>query len=161
MKHARITLLLSALMILISSFSLAQPRKRMHAHRAIRKTAVVLIYAHKQVKENKNYTGNLARAVRHQRYARFLFHQGKYARAMHHARRARQLGFLAINANKGAVQKDWQPGKDENGDGKTADADDKTLEKELPKDSEGLTDEQLILQELTDIDLAEAAAKDK
>ncbi len=153
----RITLFVSAALILLSSFSFAQPAKRAHAHRAIRRTAAVLIYAHKQVKENKVYTGNLARAVRHQRYARFLFKQGKYVRAIHHARRARQLGFLAINANKGVVQKDWEPNKDEAGD-KTAD--DKTLEKELPSEGAGLTDEQLIAQELTDIDLEEAI-KDK
>lgn len=156
MKHARLTLLLSALMIFISSFSFAQPAKRRHAHRAIRRTAVVLIYAHKQVKENKVYTGNLARAVRHQRYARFLFHKGKYVRAIHHTRRARQLAFLAINANKGSVNKDWELSKEEN-EGAPAD---KELEKELPKDSEGLTDEQLILSELSDVDLAEAAGKD-
>ncbi len=159
MKHARFTLLLSALMILISSFSFAQPGKRRHAHRAIRRTAVVLVYAHKQVKENKNFTGDLARAVRHQRYARFLFKQGHFARAIHHSRRARLLAFSSINANKGVVQKDWEPNKDEYGN--KADAEDSNLEKELPKNSEGLTDEQLIMQELTDVDLAEAAANDK
>jgi len=152
MKNPRSILLLSALLVLFSSFSFGQPRKRMHAHRAIRKTAVVLVYAHKQVKQNKVYTGNLARSVRHQRYARFLFRKGKYARAIHHTRRARQLAFLAINANKGTINKEWEPAKED-----TAGApEDKELEKELPKDSENLTDEQLILQELTDVDLEEA-----
>lgn len=150
----RPALLLSALLVLFNSAGLAQPQKRAAAHRAVRKTAAVIHHAHKQVKQNKVYTGNLARAVRHQRHARFLYRQGKYRRAIHHTRRARQLAFLAISANKGTVQKDWQPAKDES-QGKV---DDKELEKELPKDSEGLTDEQLILQELTDIDLEEAAA---
>jgi hypothetical protein len=154
MKVARFTLLLSALLLFLSSLAHAQPgKKRVVAHRAIRKTAAVIIHAHKQVKQNKVYTGNLARAVRHQRYARWLFHQGKYVRAIHHTRRARQLAFLAINANKGSVNKEWEPGKDES----QGAVDDKELEKELPKDTEGLTDEQLILQELTEIDLEEAA----
>lgn len=152
MKPIRIILLLSALLLFFSS--LTQPKKRAAAHRAVRKTAAVIHHAHKHVKENKVYTGNLARAVRHQRHARFLYRQGKYARAIHHTRRARQLAFLAISANKGAIKKDWQPGTNESHGA----ADDKELEKELPKDSEGLTDEQLILQELTDIDLEEAAA---
>lgn len=157
MKSSRFILLASAFMLLLSSFSFAQRGKRVHAHRAIRRTAVVLVYAHKQVKENKVYTGNLARAVRHQRFARFLFHKGKYFRAIHHTRRARQLAFLAINANKGSVNKEWELSKEDN---EGAPSDDKELEKELPKDSEGLTDEQLILSELSDIDLAEAAGKD-
>lgn len=157
MKNSRLILLVSTLIIFFSSFGLTQPGRRIHAHRAIRRTAVVLIYAHKQVKEHKNFTGDLARAVRHQRYARFLFHQGKYVRAIHHARRARQLAFLAINANKGTVNKDWQPNKEEIADA----ADDKELDKELPKETESLTDEQLILQELTDVDLEEAAANPK
>lgn len=154
MKPVRITLLLSAFLLFIGVTGLAQPRKRAAAHRAVRKTAAVIHHAHKQVKQNKVYTGNLARAVRHQRHARWLYRQGKYVRAIHHTRCARQLAFLAISANKGTVQKDWQPAKDES-QGKV---NDKELEKELPKDSEGLTDEQLILQELTDIDLEEAAA---
>lgn len=158
MKLSRFTLLLSAFLLFFSSIALAQPaKKRIVAHRAIRKTAVVIVHAHKQVRQNKVYTGNLARAVRHQRHARWLFHHGKYVRAIHHTRRARQLAFLAINANKGSVNKEWEPGKDES-QGKV---DDKDLEKELPKETEALTDEQLILQELTDIDLEEAATGKK
>lgn len=156
MKKTRFILFLSALLVFFSSFAFAQPAKRKHAHRAIRKTAVVLLYAHKQVKQNKVYTGNLARAVRHQRYARFLFHKGKFVRALHHTRRARMLAFVAINANKGTVSKEWETNKEEN----QGAPDDKELEKELPAETASLTDEQLILQELTDVDLEEAI-KDK
>lgn len=151
MKRALFALL-PALLLLLSNFTFAQPGKRLLARRAIRKTATVIIYTQKQVKENKVYTGNLARAVRHQRYARFLFRQGKYGRAVHHTRRARRLAFLAIQANKGAVQADWQPTTEENANP----ASDTDLDKELPKDNENLTDEQVILQELNDIDLEDA-----
>jgi len=157
MKNSRFILFVSAILMLLSSISFAQPAKRRQAHRAIRKTAVVILYAHKQVKQNKVYTGNLARSVRHQRYARFLFHKGKYVRAIHHARRARMLAFLAINANKGAVNKEWELAKEDN----EGAPDDKALEKELPSETASLTDEQLILQELSDVDLEEAAGKDK
>lgn len=154
----RFVIVIAGLLVFLTALSYGQPGKRIHAHRAIRRTAAVLRYTQQQVKEHKVFTGDLARAVRHQRYARFLYRQGKYQRALHHTRRARQLAFIAIQANKGTVQKDWQPNKEEKD---TGSASDKELDQELPKDSEGLTDEQLILSQLSDIDLEEAVGGGK
>jgi hypothetical protein len=89
----------------------AAPRKgrevrKDQARAAIKKTAVVIIAAHNKVKENKVYTGNLARSVAHQRFAKKLFVQGHYLRALHQTRRARVLAFIALKANKGAPSKD-------------------------------------------------------
>lgn len=81
----------------------AQPLLKIKTHRVIRRTAVVILAAHKKVKEGKVYTGNLARAIAHQKYARKLFRRGMYLRAIHHSRRARLLAILAIQANKGSV----------------------------------------------------------
>ena len=97
-----------SLLVLIAStvfFNIAeaQPLLKMKTHRVIRRTAVVIIAAHKKVKEGKVYTGNLARAVAHQKYARKLFRRGMYLRAIHHSRRARLLAILAIQANKGSA----------------------------------------------------------
>jgi len=128
----------------------AQPGQRIAARKAIRRTAVAINHAHKKLKENKVYTGNFVKAVRHQRYARFLFRQGKFLRAIHQTRRARQLAFLVIQANKGSVNKEWELTQEE----KPANApSDSELEKELPPDSEGLSDEKLANQDLKDIDL--------
>ena len=139
-----------ALIMMIGLSSFAQPGQKAAAKKAIRRTTVVMIHAHKKLKENKVYTGNMSKSVRHQRYARFLFRQGKFVRAIHQSRRARQLAFLVIQANKGVVEKDMELTAEEKPAGAPSDAD---LEKELPADTEGLTDEKLATGDLKDIDL--------
>lgn len=131
-------------------FSIVQPGQRIAARKCIRRTAVVLVHANNKLKENKVYTGNMARAVRHQRYARFLFRQGKFLRAIHQSRRARQLAFLVIQANKGNVNKDWELTQEEKPANGPSDAE---LEKELPADTENLTDEKIASSDLKDVDL--------
>ena len=134
----------------LCSNNIAQPAQRIAARKAIRRTAVVLVHAHTKLKENKVYTGNFTKAVRHQRFARILFRQGKFVRAIHQSRRSRQLAFLVIQANKGSVNKEWELTQEE----KPANAPgDEELEKELPPDSENLSDEALAAADLRDVDL--------
>jgi len=120
------------------------------ARAAIKKTVVVIHAAHKKVKENKVYTGNLARSVAHQRFARKLYLQGHYLRAINHTRRARMLAFLALKANKGEVPKDAEMAQDEV---KSMPADsslDAELLKEMPKET--MKDEAVIAQ-ISDVDV--------
>ncbi|MFI5204018.1 MAG: hypothetical protein ACHQF2_05930, partial [Flavobacteriales bacterium] len=130
--------------------SSVNPKHRKASKDAIRRTAVVLRHAHKKVKENKVYTGNLLKAVRHQRAARTFWKAGRYGRALWHTRKSRQLAFLAIKANKGTVDKAWEVGKDENISGENQPTDEE-LEKELPVLN--ITEEELINAELEEIDL--------
>ena len=90
-----------------------KPGQKIAAHRVLVKTAFVIHHAYKKVKENKVYTGNLARAMRHQKYARILYRQGKYVRAMHQSRRARYFALLAIKANKGEETDDMKFSKED------------------------------------------------
>lgn len=130
----------------------AKVNNKIKAKRCIRRTAAVIVKAHKQVKENKVYTGNLAKAVRHQRYAKHLYKKGNYVRAIHQSRMARRMAFLAIKANKGTVDKKDDFDKEDNvKDDKTPG--DEELTKELPPDN--VTDEDLINAELSDIDLSD------
>jgi hypothetical protein len=131
----------------------AGPAAKVKAKKVIRRTAVVIHRAYKLTKENKVYTGNLAKAVRHQRYARILFRKGNFVRSVHQSRMARRLAFLAIQANKGTVAKDEQFADDEKVDDGTNPSDEE-LSKELPEDK--VTDEELINSELTDIDLSDS-----
>jgi hypothetical protein len=133
-----------------SVLALHQPGQRIAARKCIRRTAVVLVHANNKLKENKVYTGNMARAVRHQRYARFLFRKGKFIRAIHQSRRSRQLAFLVIQANKGTVNKEWELTQEEKPAGGPSDAE---LEKELPPDTENLSDEKVANSDLKDVDL--------
>jgi len=147
MKNIILCLFLS---IGFSVSSFAQPAQRIAARKCIKRTTVVMMHAHKKMQENKVCTGNMSKSVRHQRYARFLFRNGKFARAIHQSRRARQLAFLVIQANKGVIEKDMELTVEEKPAGAPSDAD---LEKELPADTEGLTDEKLAGTDLKDIDL--------
>jgi hypothetical protein len=103
-----------------------KPGQKIAAHRVIRKTAFVIHHAHKKVKENKVYTGNLARAIRHQKYARILYRNGKFLRAMHQSRRARHFALLAIKANKGEETADLNFSKE----------DEDLMKKNAPSDSD-------------------------
>lgn len=139
-----------AFFLMLGLTAFAQPGQRIAAKKCIRRTTVVIMHAHKLLKEHKVYTGNMVKSVRHQRYARFLFRQGKFLRAIHQSRRARQLAFLVIQANKGTSEKGWELTAEENPAGAPTDAE---LEKELPADTEGMSDEKLAGGDLKDIDL--------
>lgn len=135
----------------------ARQANRVQARRVIRRTATVLLVAQKKVKENKVYTGNLARAVSHQRLARRLFMRGNYLRAMHHSRRARQLAILAIKANKGSETNDMTYDKSDeeimNAEPVSDQELDQELEKEMPNQS--TKDEDFVDAVLTEIDVAD------
>ncbi len=127
----------------------AQPIMKMKAHRVLRRTAVVIVAAHKQVKEGKVYTGDLARAIAHQKLARKMFRRGMYARAIHHSRRARLLAAIAYKANKGAAEmQEAKLNAEEEELMKNAPSDDE-LEKELLKEEPqaSLKDEDVIKTE--------------
>lgn len=130
---------------------------KVHARRVIRRTAYVIVKAQKQVKEGKNYTGDLARAVAHQRYARKLYFQGKFLRAMHQSRRARQFAVLAIQANKGTETADMKLDPEDEkvmADSTVSDAQlDKDLETASPNYSQN--DQDFIDVVLSDIDLGD------
>lgn len=160
MKTIKALLILLVLPALVSvSETSAQPAKALvkkeHSKRVIRRTAAVIIIAHKKVKEGKVYTGNLARAIAHQKFARKLYREGKYFRAIHQSRRARQLAILAIKANKGSESDDMRFSKEDEEamKGGPTDADlDKELLKEMP--NEPIKDEDVIATD-PDVDLKE------
>lgn len=142
------------LLMLPSLFSFAGPQiKKEQTKRVIRRTAAVIIVAHKKVKEGKVYTGNLARAIAHQRFARKLYRGGKYFRAIHHSRRARVLALMAIKANKGTETADMRYAKEDEEalkGGPSDDELDKALDKEMPGSS--AKDEEVIAAD-PDVDL--------
>lgn len=121
------------------------------ARKVMKRTAVVLLYARKVVRENKVYTGNLARAVTHQKYARKLFAGRMFNQAVYHSLRARRLALLAVKANKKEAPKEGTLDKDEDDLSKETPADDeldKEVKKAFPDDS------------LNDEDAASAASEE-
>lgn len=171
MKLSRLLLLL----LLLAGFGLteanAQPGRaraakraavvrhadKVHARRAIRRTAFVINKARKAVIENKVYTGNLARAVAHQRFARRLYMRGNFLRAMHQSRVARAYAIAAIKANKGAETADMAFDKEDDQVMKDNPVSDEELKQELDKEMPGYStkDEDFIDKEISDIDLGD------
>jgi len=153
-RHA---LLFSLSLILTGVFSevAARPGMRFKANKVIRKTAVVIHAAHKQLKLNKHFTGNFARAVAHQRFAKRQYLRGNFRSAIHHSRRARMLALTVIRDNKGTTQKDWEPSQEENIAAGKDNPTDAELDAELMKDNPNLkfSDEELVDAALDDIDV--------
>ncbi|GAB4292105.1 MAG: hypothetical protein Kow0068_17370 [Marinilabiliales bacterium] len=65
----------------------------------IDRTAKVIHEAHKALQQGKNYTGDLAAAVKHQKYAIQLHKEGKYKLAAEHSLYARKRAVKVLKAN--------------------------------------------------------------
>lgn len=114
--YLRTGLLLAAFMFTLFSSQdvYAQPGKN-RAEKVIKRNFPVLMHARKTVRKGKNYTGDFAKAVAHQRYARKMYNRNRYMLAIHHGRRARVLAFKSIEANNGKPKKGWEFTSDESG----------------------------------------------
>ena len=130
---------------------------KMHAKRVLRRTAIVIRHAQTCLQQNKNYTGDLARSIAHQRYARKLYFQGNYLRAMHQSRRARHLAILSIQANKGTEPAGSSYEKEDDDIMNAENVSDADLDKELETNSPGYStkDEDFVNAALEEIDLSD------
>lgn len=164
-KFLPLTLLLVFLLGIALPADAQGPRRggvalRVKSKKVIRRTAVTLFAAQKELKQHKIYTGNFARAVAHQRFARSLWRRGMFIRAIHHSRRARMLAKSVIIANKGAVKAEMDMGTDElptKKDGSDKMPPDEELDKDLEKEMPGYSknDEEFVDIVLDDIDLSD------
>ena len=103
MSKIRLFTLVTLAGLLVAGFSFAAPMHRAEAKKEITKTKLVIIRAHKAVNHGKNFTGDLALSIRHQRFAITLFNSGEFERSLYQTIRARRLAFAAIRANKGVI----------------------------------------------------------
>ncbi len=74
-----------------------------HSRKMINRTFVVLNKARQAAKSGQNFTGDLARAKAHQRFAVKMHHEGKLRLAMYHTHRSRVLARKFINDNNGQL----------------------------------------------------------
>lgn len=127
----------------------------------IKRTNKVILVAHNQVKKNKVYTGDLAKAVHHQRYAKKLLAMHKAHRAIQHSRLARMYAFQAIKQNKGMVSKEMQF-NDEESKAMGENISDAELDKEL-KDNDptvSYDDKTITDKDMSDLDVLEMDESD-
>ena len=131
---------------------------KVHARRVIRRTAVIILEAQKDVRDGKVYTGDLARAVAHQRFARRLYLNGEFLRAMRQSRRARWFAMQAIKANKPSdnISDNYDP-EDQKIMNQSPASSDADLDNDLQKDSPNYStnDQDFTNAALDDIDLTD------
>ncbi len=131
------------------------------AHKVMKKTNMAIIAANKSVKLHKVYSGDLAKAIHHQRFAKKLLAMHKPHRALQHSRLARKYAFVSIKKNKGRVDNNWNVNKEEETIlGKNIpDAD---LEKELSTSMPNLKndDKSITDKDMTDIEVLETNPND-
>jgi ribosomal protein L14 len=110
--------------------------------RVLKRTAVVILKAQTAVKANKVYTGDFAKAVRHQKYAKVLFAAKKFDLSMRHSLRARQLAYNSLAANKTKLSDVAAPEEKLLYATLQNDKIDKSVAEQLPKDT--VKDEEIV-----------------
>lgn len=154
-RLAILPVLISFFFVILASGTVsAQPVMREKAKNVINRTAIVIFTAHKWTLANHVYTGNLKKAVAHQRFAIRLFNEGKFMKAIHHSRRARELARLQIEANKGAYPAGFEPTADESPEGPAPSTEE--LDQAVSTDESGTADDkELSEQPLENIEIKE------
>ncbi len=77
------------------------------ASKVLNKTNQAIEVAFTSVNEKKEYTGDLSKAVHHQKIAKKLLSENKNFRAIHHSRLARTLTFRSLRLNKNYDHEKW------------------------------------------------------
>jgi len=106
-KHFSL-LLIVAFALICQTNNLFAQGGMLEAKAFLNRTNGIIMKAKGAVEVGKVYTGDVVKAVHHQKYARQMFKEGKYMKAIHHSYRARILAFDAIKANKAAVSNEMQ-----------------------------------------------------
>lgn len=124
------------------------------AQKVLKRTHFVILKAHQAVKKNKNYTGDLARAVAHQKQAKKMFAMKNPHKAILHSKCARMYAFKVLQVNKANtdVDQSYQFNKEET-DLAGVEDNSVNLDKELEKttfDDKTVTD-----KEMTELEVLE------
>jgi hypothetical protein len=153
MKQLKTSVLfLFMLMILLPLAEGQKPVPRDKALNVLLRTNRFIGHAHMAVSRGKVYTGNLGKAVRHQRYAKALFLKGNYLRAIQHSRKARLHALAAVKANKVKPTSDATITPEETAMMETVT--DEELEAELTKENVAeLKDEDLVKNNKLDLEV--------
>jgi hypothetical protein len=115
----------------------------------INRTNIILKKANVQVKKGKVFTGDLSKALKHQKHAYKLFKKGDFKLATYHSAKARRLATIAYLANGGKTKKDWEFGNEEKKELKETPRD-KDLENQLD-DKTPVKDQEAVEVNLEDL----------
>jgi hypothetical protein len=132
----------------------ARPEMKSESHRMLKRTSSVVLLAQQSLKSGKTYTGDFAKAVAHQRFAKKLYLRRNYAGAAHHSKVSRTLAFRVIQANRGTVAQEWELDAGETAllEGSLSDS---VLEEELMKTNSdvNLREDEVVTESLSDLEM--------
>jgi len=132
-----------------------------NAIKVLKKTNVVINSAYEAVQKSKNNSGNLSKAVAHQKLAKKMLNSNRVHKAVNHSKVARVYAFKAIRLNRGEMKGEWNFTKEENitiGN-KISDSDlEKELSEELPNSN--IDDTKISDKEMSEIEVLETAPED-
>jgi len=136
-----------------------QHQSMMQAQKVLKRTHFVILQAKQAVNKSKNYTGDLARAVAHQKQAKKMFVMKNPHKAVLHSKRARMYAFKALRFNKAIddVDQSYQFNKEENAN-ITAEDDAINLDKELQQTT--FDDKAISDKEMTELEVLETKPED-
>ena len=131
-----------------------QHQSMQYAQKVLKRTHFVIVKAKMAVAKNKNYSGDLAKAVAHQKQAKKLFAMKNSHRAILHSRQARMYAFKSLEANKasGDVDQSYQFNKEEN---TLAGPEDKSLNLEKDLEQTTFDDKMVTDKEMTEMEVME------
>lgn len=142
--------------------TMVHAKKRPHvtmakAHQVLKRTHFVILKAHHAIKKNHIYTGDLAKAVAHQKRAKKYYAMKNPHRAILHSREARRYAFKVLAANKatGEVDKSYELNTEEMGI-----EDDKSLNLEKDLEQTKFDDKSITDKEMTELEVLETAPED-
>ena len=133
-----------------------QHQSMVHAQKVLKRTHFVIVKARMAVAKNKNYTGDLAKAVAHQRQAKKMFAMKNPHRAILHSRQARMYAFKSLEANKATadVDQSYHFNKEETA---LAGVEDKSLNLEKELEQTTFDDKMVTDKEMTEMEVLETA----
>ncbi|MGE0560510.1 MAG: hypothetical protein AB7O47_01720 [Flavobacteriales bacterium] len=134
----------------------AKHQSMVHAQKVLKRTHYVIVKAKIAVAKNKNYTGDLAKAVAHQKQAKKMFAMKNPHRAILHSKQARMYAFKSLQANKAGtdVDQSYQFNKEENA---LAGPEDKSLNLEKELEQSTFDDKMVTDKEMTEMEVLETA----
>lgn len=134
----------------------AKNQSMAHAQKVLKRTHFVIVKAKTAVAKNKNYTGDLSKAVAHQKQAKKMFAMKNPHRAIQHSKAARMYAFKSLQANKadGDVNQSYQFNKEENA---LAGPEDNSLNLEKELEQTTFDDKMVTDKEMTEMEVLDTA----
>ena len=153
MKKYNKTFFVSVIFVLLVQITWALPAvEKAKAKVTLMKTNRAIGVAHMVIKKTRSFSGLLGKSVKHERFAKKLYNEGKYDRAVYHSLKARQYAGEIMKASNAKTTSDFLLSADEK---QWADSSpsDQELEDEVNKDNPAVIKDEDLMNGSLDLDV--------